>query len=148
MAETFFQKRNPSTKFSLCIQNICIISNDLAHHPHWQLNFYSAHFQRSPLQYIAFHCIEKVSAVHIRDLIFDCFSHIWSSTPFNSNCSCQKKALWTLALRSALSVSVSADSQMLLSLFTQQRSYSIGANFVLFISFIMNTTVIAGVKGV
>jgi len=112
MAETFFQKRNPSTKVSLCIQNICIISNDLAHHPHWQLNFYSAHFQRSPLQYIAFHCIEKVSAVHIRDLIFDCFSHIWSSTPFNSNCSCQKKALWTLALRSALSVSVSADSQI------------------------------------
>lgn len=72
-----------------------------AHHPHWQFNFYSARFQRSLLQYIAFHCIEEVAAVHIRDLLFECFAHIWSSTPFNSH-SCQKKALWTLALRSAL----------------------------------------------
>lgn len=58
-------------------------------------------FQRSLLQYITFHCIEEVAAVHIREILFDCFAHIWYSTPFNSH-SCQKKALWTLALGSAL----------------------------------------------
>lgn len=58
----FLQKRNASMRVSLWIQNICIISNDLArtapstlnsnenvipkaHHPHWQFNFFSADFK-------------------------------------------------------------------------------------------------------